>query len=150
MPRDMYKKVILTRKIRTIYIYNNCNSHFPRSVNRVRGWGKEGELDLCGLIFVLVFYVRVVSGNRTGMGSQVGIEWDGQTCGIHTPRLVGLASLSVQQVNRFPSQLKNTPGLGSNAGFQIVMRPCFHGATARPFIEVYGANIMSRRQVQDR
>src|SRR5258705_2973702 len=107
-------------------------SHFPRSVNRVRGGGKEGQLDLCGLIFVLVFYVRVVSGNRTGMGSQVGIEWDGQTCGIHTPRLVGLASLSVQQVNRSPSQLKNTPGLGSNPGFQIVRRPCLHGATARP------------------
>src|SRR5258705_4513272 len=86
--------------------YNNCNSHFPRSVNRVRGGGKEGELDLCGLILVLVFYVRVVSGNWTGMGSQVGIEWDRQTCDIHTPRLVGLASLSVQQVNRSPSQLK--------------------------------------------
>src|SRR5258705_7004859 len=116
---------------------NNCNSHFPRSVNRVRGGGKEGELDLCGLIFVLVFYVRVVSGNRTGMGSQVGIEWDGQTCGIHTPRLVGLASLSVQQVNRSPSQLKNTPGLGSNPGFKIVRRPCFHGATARPSVREY-------------
>ena len=70
------------------------------------GGGKEEELNLCGLIFVLVFYVRVVSGNRTGMDSQVGIEWDGQTCGIHTPRLVGLASLSVQQVSRSPSQLK--------------------------------------------
>src|SRR5258705_5209900 len=52
-----------------------------------------------------------------GDGFPGGIEWDGQTCGIHTPRLVGLASLSVQQVNRSPSQLKNTPGLGSNPGF---------------------------------
>src|SRR5258705_9547996 len=67
------------------------------------------------------------------MGSQVGIEWDAQTCGIHTLRLVGCASLSVQQVNRSPSQLKNTPGLGSNPRFQIVRRPCFHGATARPY-----------------
>src|SRR5258705_10855980 len=58
---------------------------------------------------------------------------DGQTCGFLTQRLVGLASLSVQQANRSPSQPKNTPGLRSNPGFRIVRRPCFHGATARPY-----------------
>src|SRR5258705_5799221 len=84
----------------------NCNSHFLRSVNSCARGGKEGDLDMCGQIFVLLFYVRVVSGNRTGKGSQVGIVVDGQTCGIPTPRLVGLTSLSVQQVNRSPSQLK--------------------------------------------
>src|SRR5258705_5418255 len=32
-----------------------------------------------------------------------------------------------------PFTTEKTPGLGSNPGFQIVRRPCYHGATARPF-----------------
>src|SRR5258705_10252633 len=85
---------------------NNCNSHFPRSVNRVRGGGKEGELDLCGLIFVMVFYVRLVSGNRTGMGSQVGTVLDGQTFDFFPPR-----DRWVEPVPTRSREIENSPQL---------------------------------------
>src|SRR5258705_7836671 len=58
--------------------------------------------------------------------------WTDKHAVPYPQRLVGLASLSAQQVTAHLHKLKNTPGLGSNPGFQIVRRPCYHGATARP------------------
>src|SRR5258705_7347702 len=35
-----------------------------------------------------------------------------------------------------PFTTEKTPGLGSNPGFQIVRRPCYHGATARTGLDL--------------
>src|SRR5258705_12603724 len=42
---------------------------------------------------------------------------DGQTCGFRTPRLVGLASPSVQEINRENSTTEKHPGFGIEPGF---------------------------------
>src|SRR5258705_2274418 len=83
---------------------NNCNSHFPRSVNRVRGGGEGRRAGFVWTNFVLMFYVRVVSGNRTGMGSQVGTELDGQTLDFFPPRerWVELVPTPLREIENYP------------------------------------------------
>jgi len=82
----------------------------------VRG-GEGRRPGICRLIFVLVFYVQVVSGNRTGMGSQVGTVLDGQTFDFFPPRdrWVELVPTRSREIENSP-QLEYTQAPGFEPG----------------------------------
>src|SRR5258705_9021703 len=79
--------------------------------------GKGRRAGFVWINFVLMFYVRVVSGNRTGMSSQVGTVFDGQTFDFFPPRdrWVEPVPTRSREIENSP-QLEYTPAPGFEPG----------------------------------
>src|SRR5258705_7966680 len=129
---SLFRQLPLTLSFLNFIFILFLNSHFPRSINPcARGGGRRPGF-LCGLIFVFGV-LRPGSLRKPDGEGFPGGDCKGRTNMRYPyPEAGGMSQPQRAAGQPLPFTTEKTPGLGSNPGFQIVRRPCYHGATARP------------------